>query len=162
MLQLFIVYVIANTHRNRLHADRIHQQKYAFMYSRWEASFFYWELIFLSRRTIFSVLGLLSDYPPLQAVIAQVVVGLATGLQLRCQPYMEDRLDTLDNMLLSAIVLLAMCATIFYGAEYGDVPQVVVSITEGLALFSLGVLFLAALVSCTLEMLARMRSVTRS
>ena len=89
--------MLYRTQTLKLHADRINQQKYAFMYSKYEARYFYFELVFVSRRTLFVLIGLLSQYPPIQAVLAHIVVGLAWGLQLKFQPYAEDRLDSLDN-----------------------------------------------------------------
>ena len=78
---LCVGYVLARTQLKQLHTDKINLQKYSFLYARWEATYFYWELVFISRRTIFCLIALLSSYPLLQAVIAQMVVGLAWALQ---------------------------------------------------------------------------------
>ena len=71
--------------------------RYGFLYTRYDAEFYFWELIVILRRVLLvAVLKFMADDPMLQAAAGLILCGLFLAMQAYSRPYSISYLDKLE------------------------------------------------------------------
>lgn len=167
-LPLAIAAVVGYTHWHKLHAVARNQTKFGVIYAKYEARFFYYEVTLVLRRTIFVLIATLMQQNTREQILAStLMLTFIWVAHVKCQPYIEDRLDTLDNVLLCCLLVLAICSTVFATnqmenhLEAGIIDtkfssKSAATIAEYLCMAMLAIMFFACVLSCAEEIFCRL------
>ena len=89
--------------------------RYGFLTNGYKDEFYYWEVVILFRKTVF-ILFMVFMAPVssgVQALCAMIMTITFTAVQLRYEPYYDDRLNMMEF-----ISLVVQCFTIYLGLFY--------------------------------------------
>ena len=98
-IPLFQAYILFNGKRKNLLADPKYLIKYGFLYTRYNARFFYWELVVQIRRIVFVSINYFAwNLPMMQAACGLVASGFFLALQFSAGPFRHSYINTIDSM----------------------------------------------------------------
>eukprot|EP00736_Rhodelphis_marinus_P002492 Rmarinus@m.17028 len=101
-----------------------HHLRYGFLYERFESEYFYWELLVILRKMVFSIIQVFvrSD-PVLQTGVSLVVLTVFLVLQYSVRPFLQDRYDVLECVCLSCLGFIVFLGLIFHSAQENSFYQ---------------------------------------
>eukprot|EP00232_Nephroselmis_pyriformis_P022555 CAMPEP_0182854756 /NCGR_PEP_ID=MMETSP0034_2-20130328/1446_1 /TAXON_ID=156128 /ORGANISM="Nephroselmis pyriformis, Strain CCMP717" /LENGTH=1923 /DNA_ID=CAMNT_0024985631 /DNA_START=60 /DNA_END=5827 /DNA_ORIENTATION=+ len=98
--------------------DQEFASRFGWMYARYENEFYWWELMLLLRRGLFSlVVVILRRFPLIQAAVGVGVLSLALCAHFYARPFLETRIDFLDTFSLWSLQAVICCGVLFYDAS---------------------------------------------
>jgi hypothetical protein len=102
-------------------ASRQWDAKYGTFTVVYKSDMFYWELMILLRKLLFSlVTALASAVPMMQATIVLMVLTMSVLMQIHFNPYTIKALNQLEFISLFSLLITLFCGLLFYGEEDMD------------------------------------------
>eukprot|EP00347_Sterkiella_histriomuscorum_P003561 403363820 len=129
----FFAFVLLRNHRKSIESYET-REKLGFLYKGYKSEFYYWEIIIIYRKALIAVVAttLNSLGSIFQALIALVIISLATIANARLKPFYQKQLNDLETVSLIASLLMLYCGLFFVqdkqsatATEYSDKRSIV-------------------------------------
>lgn len=142
------------TSRHVLHKDET-KVKYKTLYSGYKRSFFFWELVVISRKVLIrAVAVILVSYPTMvQGLTAVVVLCIMGYLQVCFDPFENQKINRLEFLSISVCSLTLLCG-VFYNENLGSGFELFLSYS----VMSINVMFILTWVSYVVKALLKNRT----
>lgn len=96
-MPILVAWVIYNGRQKRVFNTRKYLNRYGWLYHRYNATFYYWELVIILRRiTLVLTLKFAGDDPMLQAACGLILCGIFSAMQSYARPFRRPFVDQLD------------------------------------------------------------------
>eukprot|EP00347_Sterkiella_histriomuscorum_P013257 403365409 len=124
----FFAFILLRNHRKSIESYET-REKLGFLYKGYKSEFYYWEIIIIYRKALIAVVAttLNSLGSIFQALIALVIISLATIANARLKPFYQKQLNDLETVSLIASLLMLYCGLFFVqdkqsttATEYSD------------------------------------------
>eukprot|EP00003_Mantamonas_plastica_P024623 TRINITY_DN4623_c0_g1_i7.p1 TRINITY_DN4623_c0_g1~~TRINITY_DN4623_c0_g1_i7.p1 ORF type:complete len:742 (-),score=245.18 TRINITY_DN4623_c0_g1_i7:59-2284(-) len=124
--------------RNRLHETSF-VQKYSTLFARYDARFYWFEgAVLLRKGAIVAVKLFATGLPALQGLLGIIVLGIATIVQFRFDPYLTRNQNRLESILLVLSTLILVNGMVFVTDSVSPQAEAGWStVTVGVAVFAL-------------------------
>lgn len=107
--------------------------RFGFLYVRYQAKYYNWNIVFLLRRLLFCALSVfVSHEPMLQVFFAAIVCILSMLVQYYFQPFLKSEYNTFDNMCTFVILMYLISAFMFQSMADSASETVLRNLIQGL------------------------------
>eukprot|EP00736_Rhodelphis_marinus_P000467 Rmarinus@m.7904 len=93
--------------------------KFRFLYARYQSDFFWWQMVFTSRRFLFSAITvLLWQVPIVQVGLGLLVIISNLALHYYSKPFLKKRLNILEDVCLYSLFIFLYFGILFYDESF--------------------------------------------
>ncbi|KAJ3446356.1 insulin-like growth factor binding proteinn-terminal [Anaeramoeba flamelloides] len=138
-IPILILYLLIKN--SKILTEKQFDMKFGLLYSRYNKSFFYWEIVIMLRKLLLIILKifLFDQIKNLNIIFFIIILLIAMILQFKYKPYHENRHNILESFLLTVSICILFFGLIFNSSE--------VDVTNNESLSLINVLMLMLIIS---------------
>ncbi|KAJ6252801.1 insulin-like growth factor binding protein [Anaeramoeba flamelloides] len=115
-IPLLIVYLLMKN--SKILTEKQFDLKFGLLCSRYNKSFFFWEIIIMLRKLFLVIFKIfLFNYPDLQIILFLLLLLIVLILQFKFRPYIEKRHNFLESFLVAVPIIILFSGLIFNSGE---------------------------------------------